>query len=277
MPLVEIREKSAAEIGQHQTRRQLRGHAVVPSTNAGLRSIRSRTTMYRRVSHASRTGDAAACSRRASRTAVSAGVSVNATTSDARIAHAYARPSGRNSAPCTPVSHDRSKHQHHDKCRVDDTRPDFHRRNDHDESHGPRQRKRPILAQTPRDVLDVDDGIIDDFAQRHRQPPQREGIDRIPHRAENHHRRQQRDRNRGERDRGCTRVEQKEQQDPGNQHTSDQERVRDVRERQVDEPGRAKDVGMQRDLIRAERRAEARRRRGLPRPPLPGYSRPVAH
>ena len=48
-------------------------------------------------------------------------------------------------------------------------------------SRGLRLRQRPILAQAPQDVLDADDGIVDQHAERHRESAERHGVEGETH------------------------------------------------------------------------------------------------
>lgn len=70
----------------------------------------------------------------------------------------------------------------------------------------------PVLPQSPEDVLDVDDGIIHQFADGDRQTTERHGVDRQPEKMKNDRSHQ----NGCQRDRRRPGIQEEEEQDDGN-------------------------------------------------------------
>ena len=60
---------------------------------------------------------------------------------------------------------------------------------------------RVVLAQAPKDVLDIDDRVVDEFADGDREAAERHRVDGQAHQLENDGGRQDRKRDRGERNR----------------------------------------------------------------------------
>ena len=98
-------------------------------------------------------------------------------------------------------------------------------------------RQRAIFPQPAVDVLHIDDRIVDDFAQRDRQPAQRHGIDRQAEIAEDQRRDQQRDRNGGQRNEGSAEIGQEQEEDDGDHDRAVAQRFLDVIDRGFDEIG----------------------------------------
>ena len=191
MPLIEVRKEPAAEIREHQAGREHdTDRAPQDESRAALDPIQYRRVpasepreqhgrrrgpappgeQYRRQRRRERERDD---ERRQDRT----GVGEAERTKEGAL-HA---------GECD----DRGKDQHDDERRIHDARPDFHRRVDHHCRYRSRHRLRHVLAQAPRDVLDVDDGVVHDLAQCDGQAAEGKGVDRISHRAQHDERREQ--------------------------------------------------------------------------------------
>ncbi len=71
---------------------------------------------------------------------------------------------------------DRQEHQDHREGRIDDRAADFEGGFEDDNCGGSRVRAALVLAQTPGDVLDADNRVVDDLAERDRQAAQRHRV-----------------------------------------------------------------------------------------------------
>ena len=127
----------------------------------------------------------------------SAGVTVSATTSEARLARMKAIPSGAKNRPCKSAhGQHRHKTMRHHKGGVDhgsSALPAWLRAPPGKTfGAGPDDRPvRPIFPQPPQDVLHSDDGIIHHHAQHRGQAAQRHRVQRHPETIQHHHGRQQ--------------------------------------------------------------------------------------
>ena len=102
----------------------------------------------------------------------------------------------------------RHEHQHDDRRRIDDAGPDLLRgRYDHVECR-PGMFQRAIFAQAPEDVLHIDHGVVDQFAERDGDTAQRHGVDGQPGEVEDRGGGQDRDRDRGQRNHRGSPVQQ---------------------------------------------------------------------
>ncbi len=103
----------------------------------------------------------------------------------------------------------RQKDCDHDQGCVDDRTPHFERRFSNDVQPRQRARRQCIRAHAPQDVLDADDRVIDQYAERDGEASQGHGVQRVPHAVEHEHGRQQGQGNRCECDQCRTDVAQK--------------------------------------------------------------------
>ena len=92
-----------------------------------------------------------------------------------------------------------------------------------------------VLAQPAEDVLDVDDRVVDQFADRHGQAAERHRVDRHAEPLEDQPRDDDRQRNRRERDERRAEVQQEQEQDDDDQDAAVAQRLDDVVNAQVDE------------------------------------------
>jgi hypothetical protein len=74
--------------------------------------------------------------------------------------------------------HDRQHHQDNRKGGVEDGASDFEAGVQHDARDRPRLRQTAVFPQPPDDILDIDDGIIDDDADRDRKAAQGHRVER---------------------------------------------------------------------------------------------------
>ena len=129
-----------------------------------------------------------------------------------------------------------------------------------------RVRQRVVFREPPKDVLDVHDGVVHQFAHRHGDPAERHHVDREvgagdgADQPEHQRRDHERQRDGRERDERRAEVEQEQKQDDDDQHGPDDEGLFDVVNAAVDEVleleqvGVDDDVGGQRRFGLAERR-----------------------
>ena len=78
----------------------------------------------------------------------------------------------------------RHKNQHNDHRRIDDTRAHLDTRPQHDLEYCQRVARRAVLFQPAHDIFDIDDCVIDQFADGDRNTAQRHHIDRLTQQAE---------------------------------------------------------------------------------------------
>ena len=133
----------------------------------------------------------------------------------------------------------RHEHEHDDDRRVEDAGAHFLARlGDHSQRRQGR-RTRAILAQAPQDVLDADDGVVDQLADRDREASQRHRIDRQIEQSEDDDGDEHGHRNRHQRNEGRAHVHQEQEQ----HHADDQQRFEqdafDIADRGFDEAGLA--------------------------------------
>ena len=148
----------------------------------------------------------------------------------------------------------RHEHQHDDRRRIDDAGSDLLRgRDDHVECRSG-MFQRAIFAQPPEDVLDIDDGVVDQFAERDGETAQRHGVDGQPGKVEDRGRGQDRDRNRGERNHRGSPVQEKGEQHDGDDDAGFHQDLFDVADRRLDEVGLAEDDLVGLDALRKRRR-----------------------
>ena len=139
-------------------------------------------------------GDSRCCSDDALRKKIRliAGVTVSATTIEASSASAYDRRADGRTSRTAPEQEDRHDRDDLDQGRVDDRAAHLERGLEDDPrrstSHCPAF---AALAQPPNDVLDVDDGVVDDVAEGDHEPGQDHRVDRGPARVQHEARRDQ--------------------------------------------------------------------------------------
>ena len=99
-------------------------------------------------------------------------------------------------------------------------------------------RRQLVLAHVPLDVLQHDDRVVDDDADRQHHAEQRQRVDRVAERVEAGERSDQRDRNRDERDDRGAPALQKEVDDEEDEQHRFGERLHDLGDRHFDEARR---------------------------------------
>ncbi len=82
-----------------------------------------------------------------------------------------------------------------------------------------------VLAQPAQDILDADDGVVHQHAQRHGEAAQGHGVQRLAHAVQHRHRRQQRQRNGQEGDQRRAPVAQEQIQHRQDQDRGDHQRL----------------------------------------------------
>ena len=126
----------------------------------------------------------------------SIGVSEKLTSSETAIANAIVRPKRvQEAADDAAHERDRQEHGHERERRREDGEADLLRRVDRR-----LERLDLLLLDEPEDVLEDDDGVVDDDADREREREQRDGVEREAHRAHERERADDRDRDRDRRD-----------------------------------------------------------------------------
>ena len=92
-----------------------------------------------------------------------------------------------------------------------------------------------MLAQTPQDVLHVDDRVIDDTSHSDHQPGQDHRVDRGPAYIQHKPRCHQRQRDCYKADQGGTPLEEKGEENQHYEHTRDEQRTGEIVDRHIDE------------------------------------------
>ena len=126
---------------------------------------------------------------------------------------------------------DRRHGQHDDQGRVEDDAADLERGLEDDGRGGLAAALLAVLAQAPDDVLDVDDGVVDDRAEGDHEPRQDHGVDRGLAQVEHEHRRHQRERDREQADQRHPPLVEEGAEDQHHQDGADEERHRQVVDR----------------------------------------------
>jgi hypothetical protein len=147
---------------------------------------------------------------------------------------------------------DRQEDQHDDDRREDDRSADLERRFADDLGSGQllAGRLALVLAQTPHHVLDVDDRVIDERADRDRHAAERHGVDAGAERAQRQHGRGQRERHRGQRDRGGAQIGEEQQHHDDHQNAAVAQRRDDVVDGDFDEIGLPEDLAIDGHALR---------------------------
>ena len=107
-----------------------------------------------------------------------------------------------------------------------------------------------VLLQSAEDVLDIDDRIIDQFADGHRQAAQRHGVDRYPEIAEGQRRDDDRQGNGGQRDQAGAEIPEEDEQDDDHPHDAVTNGLADIADRSLDEIRLPKNVRDNGDVLR---------------------------
>ena len=134
---------------------------------------------------------------------------------------------------------DRQHDQPDDQGGEHDGRADFPARLVHHPEPGPPPRRRPprVLAQAPADVLDVDDGVVDEGPDGDRHAPEGHAVDGQPQGAQAHDRGQQRQGDGDQRDGAGPHAGEKEQGHRDHQQRAVPQRAGQVAHRELDEVG----------------------------------------
>ncbi len=103
----------------------------------------------------------------------------------------------------------------HDQAAVEHGAAHFQRRIEHHVERGARIRQCPVQAQAPDDVLDVDDGVVDDLAERDDEAGEHHRVQRPAAIVQQNARRQQRQRDRDAADQRRPPVGEEHEQDRG--------------------------------------------------------------
>ncbi len=107
--------------------------------------------------------------------------------------------------------------------------------------------QRTVFAEAAKDVLDVDDRVVDHLANSDRESAEGHRVERRAHALQDYDRYQQRERNGGERDESGPEIIKEEHQDDRDQNAAEKKRRADVADSGLNEACRAKQVGMQGD------------------------------
>jgi hypothetical protein len=124
---------------------------------------------------------------------------------------------------------------------------------------------RDVLAQSADDVLDDDDRVVHQHAQRDREAAQRHRVEGRAERLQRQHGCQHRQRQRNQRDDGGAYRDQECEHDQHDQHRAVAQRRRQVRDRALDEVGLSEDVRLERHALRQFLRERRKGRVELPR------------
>ena len=99
-----------------------------------------------------------------------------------------------------------------------------------------------VLAEPADDVLDVDDRVVDDHPDRDHEPREHHRVDRRAGGVEDERGCHQRERDRGQADDRRPPLEEERDEDEDHEQRPEQQRVGQVRDRDLDELGRPEDV-----------------------------------
>ena len=120
---------------------------------------------------------------------------------------------------------------------IDDAGTDFLARGNHDRKDGARIGFLPVLPKTTEDVLDIDDRVVDQFADRDRQSSKGHRVDRQPEQMEDNCRDENGDGDGCQRDCGGARVQKEREQDDGDHDDRFRQDLLDVADRGFDKVG----------------------------------------
>jgi hypothetical protein len=134
-----------------------------------------------------------------------------------------------------------------DQRRVDDRAPHLQRRFEDDARLRSPRGCRAVLAQAAPDVLDVDDRVVDDDAERDHEPCEHHHVDALAPCVEDERGRDEGERNRGDADQCRAPLEEEGAEHEHDEQRADQERDREVVQRGLDEVGRPEDVRVELD------------------------------
>ena len=107
-----------------------------------------------------------------------------------------------------------------------------------------------VLAQTPENIFDVDDGVVDQRADRDGHAAQSHRVDRRAEKFERQHRGEQRERDRQQRNERGAQIHEKQKQDHNHHDGAVAQRVDDVIDGDLDEIRLAKDLPVDRHARR---------------------------
>ena len=132
---------------------------------------------------------------------------------------------------------ERQEHQHHDRGREDDGAADLPAGAIDDLQRRALlfSRETGVLPEPPRDVLDIDDGVVDERADGDGHPAQGHAVDRQAREAKTNDGGQQRQRNRHQRDGAGAQVGEEHEGHEHDQIGSVAQRVRQIGERELEE------------------------------------------
>ncbi len=130
--------------------------------------------------------------------------------------------------------------------------PDLQRRLQHYLERGPRGATRPVLAQPAKDVLDVDDRVVDDLADGDGEAPERQRVEREPQAVEHDDRPQQREGDRRERDERRAQVEEEDEEDDRDEDAAEEQRLHDVVDGGLHEAGGPEERRVERNALARE-------------------------
>ena len=114
---------------------------------------------------------------------------------------------------------DRQQGHYFDQGRVDDGVANLQRGLENDSRNRRALPLLAMLAETPHDVFDVDDRVIDNSAEGDYEPRQHHGVDRRPTKVEHQRACHQRQRNRGATDQGDTPLVEKGKKNQNHENT----------------------------------------------------------
>jgi hypothetical protein len=129
----------------------------------------------------------------------------------------------------------RDEDQRDDQGRIDDRRAHLQRGGNHRLEDRIRLAPGRFLAQPAQDVLDIDHRIVDQLANRNRQPAQRHRVDRQPQPLEDQYCDQDRERDGSQRNQHGAQVAEEKEQHSGHQTASHQQLELQVADRRLNE------------------------------------------
>jgi hypothetical protein len=118
----------------------------------------------------------------------------------------------------------RDEDDHDDQAAVEDRAPHLHRGVEDDADRRPRVVRLPVQAQPPHDVLDVDDGVVHDLAERDHQAREHHGVEGAAAIVKQQPRGEQRQRYRRAADERRAPVGEERQQNDDDKHAADEQR-----------------------------------------------------
>ena len=147
----------------------------------------------------------------------------------------------------------RGEHDDHHQGRVDDGAPDLERGIQDDSGKGLGASFGAFLTQTSPDVLDVDDRVVDHFADRNDQAGEDHHVDRFATEIEDQSCGQQRQRNGDDADQRGAPFEEEEEQQHDDENAAEHQRIGQIADRNLDEGRRAENLGVDLDVLEPRR------------------------